>query len=76
MKLSAQNAIKIMLGLLLMVIFFHLLIMIQIIPYEIAWGGRLQNTEQMYMFEAFSILINLFLCFILLMKGSFINYYL
>lgn len=73
MKLSAQNAIKIMLGLLLMVIFFHLLIMLKVIPYEIAWGGRLQNTEQMYMFEAFSILINLSLLFILLMKGRYIK---
>lgn len=73
MKISAQNAIKIMLGLLLSVIFFHLLIMIQVIPYEIAWGGRLQNIEQMYMFEAVSILINLFLLLILLMKGRYIK---
>lgn len=74
MKISAQNAIKIMLGLLLMVIFFHLLIMIQVIPYEIAWGGRLRNIEQMYMFEAVSILLNLFLLFILLMKGRYTKY--
>ncbi len=73
MKLPAQNAIKIMLGLLLIVIFFHLLIMIKVIPYEIAWGGRLQNIEQMYMFEALSILINLSLLFILLMKGRYIK---
>ncbi len=73
MKLPAQNAIKIMLGLLLIVIFFHLLIMIKEIPYEIAWGGRLQNIEQMYMFEALSILINLSLLFILLMKGRYIK---
>jgi len=76
MNLSAQNAIKIMMGLLLMVIFFHVLIMIQVIPYEIAWGGRLQNTEQMYMFEALSILLNLFLLFILLMKGRYIKFWL
>ncbi len=73
MKLPSQSAIKIMLGLLLIVIFFHLLIMIKVIPYEIAWGGRLQNIEQMYMFEALSILINLSLLFILLMKGRYIK---
>lgn len=74
MKLYAQNAIKIMLGLLSMVILFHVLIIIKIIPYNIAWGGRLQTDEQMYVFETFSILFNLFLGFILLMKGSYINY--
>jgi hypothetical protein len=47
--------------------------MIQVIPYKIAWGGRLQNIEQMYMFEAVSILLNLFLLFILLMKGRYIK---
>jgi hypothetical protein len=74
MKLPAQNAINIMLGLLSMVIFFHLFIIIKIIPYEIAWGGRLQTDEQMYVFETISILINLMLCFILLMKGRYIKF--
>lgn len=74
MKQKAQNVIRIMLGLLSMVILFHVLIIVKIIPYNIAWGGRLQTDEQMYVFETISILINLFLCFILLMKGRYINY--
>ena len=74
MKLHAQNATRIMLGLLSMVILFHLLVIMKVIPYTIAWGGRLQTDEQMYMFETTSILINLFLGFILLMKGRYINY--
>lgn len=74
MKLNAQTAIKIMLGILCMVILFHVLIMVKIIPYNIAWGGRLQTDEQMYIFETTSILINLFLGFILLMKGRYITY--
>lgn len=74
MKLNAQNVIKIMLGLLFMVILFHVLIIIKIIPYNIAWGGRLQTDEQMYIFEIASILINLFLGFILLMKGNYFKY--
>ncbi len=73
MKSLAQNSIQIMLGLILLVILFHLLIMIEVIPYEIAWGGRLQTDEQMYVFETISILINFFLLFILLMKGRYIK---
>lgn len=63
-----------MLWLLSMVILFHALIIVKIIPYNIAWGGRLQKDEQMYIFESTSILINLFLGFILLIKGRYINY--
>lgn len=75
MKIGTQNAIKIMLGLLTIVISLHLLIMIKIIPYKVAWGGRLQNDEQMYVFETISIIINLLLIFILLMKGRYIQFY-
>jgi len=75
MKIGTQNAIKIMLGLLTIVMLLHLLIMIKIIPYTVAWGGRLQNDEQMYVFETISIIINLLLSFILLMKGNYIKFY-
>lgn len=64
-----------MLGLLFVVIIFHLCIITKIIPYEITWGGRLQNDSEMYIFEAISISINLFLVFVLLMKGEYIKFY-
>ena len=72
--METQNAIKILLRILSMVIFLHLLVMLKIISYKIAWGGRLQNDEQMYMFETLSIIINLLLGLILLMKGRYIQY--
>ena len=72
MKIRADNAIKILLGLLTIVILLHFLIMLKTIPYKIAWGGRLQNDEQMYMFESLSIIINLILTIALLMKGRYI----
>jgi membrane protease YdiL (CAAX protease family) len=74
MKIKQQNAINILLVILSIVILLHILIIIKIIPYQIAWGGRLQNDEQMYMFETISIIINLFLIFILIMKGRYIQY--
>ena len=67
--------IKIMLGLLIAVIIFHLCIIIKIIPYEITWGGRLQNDSEMYIFEIISIMINLFLGFVLLMNAGYIKPY-
>ncbi len=67
-------SIKIFLSLLIAIILFHISIMVKIIPYHIAWGGRLQSDIQMYVFEAFSILVNLFLVWILLMKGNYVSY--
>jgi hypothetical protein len=53
---------------------FHSCILLKIIPYDITWGGRLQNDQEMYAFETTSIAINLFLIWILLMKGDFVAY--
>jgi hypothetical protein len=78
MKVNQVNLkvlIKIFLSLLLAIVGFHFCIIAKIIPYNIAWGGRLQNDSEMYVFESISILINLFLGFVLLMKGEFIRYY-
>lgn len=61
---------------LLAVILFHVSIILKIVPYEITWGGRLKNDSEMYVFETISILINLFLCFILLIKGQYIRAFL
>jgi hypothetical protein len=71
--MNPRIAIKMMLWLLVAVILFHLCIVLKFIPYEITWGGRLKNDTEMYVFESLSILINLLLCFILLIKGNYLN---
>jgi hypothetical protein len=71
--MTSKTAIKIMLGLLVTVILFHLSIVFKLVPYDIAWGGRLQNDEQMYVFEAISISINIFLIVLLLIKREFLK---
>ena len=74
MTFILNNAIKIFLGQLILIILFHLCIIIKIIPYNITWGGRLTNDTEMYVFEAISILINVFLSWVLLMKGNLVKY--
>lgn len=69
-----NKTINIVLGLLIAVILFHISVVAGAIPYDIAWGGRLQNDSEMYVFEAISILINLFLGLVLLMKGDYIKF--
>ena len=67
-------SIKLFLGLLFFVILFHICIILKIIPYNIAWGGRLTNDTEMYVFETISILINIFLSWILLMKSNLLKF--
>ena len=71
--MKAQTAIKIMFCLLAVVVLFHLCILLKIIPYGITWGGRLKNDQEMYVFESLSIAINLFLGFLLALKGALLK---
>ena len=71
--MTPRIAIKMMLWLLGTVIIFHSCIVLKIIPYKITWGGRLQNDTEMYLFESISILINLFLAFVLSIKGNYLT---
>lgn len=68
-------SLKLFLGLLSAVIVFHVCIIVKIIPYAIAWGGRLHNDSEMYVFEFVSIGVNLFLGFVLLMKSHYLKFY-
>ena len=72
--INASAAIKLFIALLLLVVVFHLCVLIKLIPYSIAWGGRLTNDAEMYVFESVSILINLFLIWVLLMKGAYLKF--
>jgi hypothetical protein len=64
----------ILLGILGAVIVFHLLIFLKVIPYDIAWGGRLSNDQEMYVFETVSIGINLLLGWVVLMKCDLVRF--
>ena len=71
--MNPKHPIKILLCLLAAITLFHLGIIAKIIPYEVTWGGKLNNDADMYVFEIISILINLFLGFVLLIKGNYLK---
>ena len=68
-----RTAANIMLVIIGLVTLFHLALLLKIIPYNIAWGGRLTNDSEMYVFESVSIIINLFLGLTLLVKANYIK---
>jgi len=63
-----------MIGLLIIIILFHFCIIIKIVPFNIAWGGRLKNATQMYIFEAISIILNGLLLTVLFLKINYLKY--
>ncbi len=65
--------LKILLGICSLILIFHFLILLKVIPYEITWGGRLKNDTEMYTFETLSIAINLFFVYVLLQKGAYVK---
>ena len=71
--MNPKLAIKLMLGLIGVIILLHSAILMKIIPYNITWGGRLENNIEMYVFEIMSILINLFLVVLLLVRGRYLS---
>jgi hypothetical protein len=62
-----------MIGLLSVVLVFHILILIKIIPYAIVWAGKISSLEQMRKLEVVSILVNSFSIIILMLKAGYIK---
>lgn len=71
--MNPKLAIKIMLISIGAVMLLHIGILLKLVPYEMAWGGRLKSDKEMYIFEGISILVNGFLLFVLLVKGNYLK---
>lgn len=64
-KLLAFNlAVKLSIAIMVFATIFNFLVLIDILPYTIVWGGRLQDRKEVIVFEIISILINI-LCVLL-----------
>ena len=73
--MNPKLAIKLMLWLIGVIILLHSAILMKIIPYNTTWGGRIENNIEMYVFEIMSILINLFLVVLLLLRGRYLSFF-
>ncbi|TDY72859.1 hypothetical protein CLV96_1875 [Leptospira meyeri] len=51
---------RILIGLFSMTMIFHILALLQVIPFQYLWGGRLSSVEEMYVMESVSLLVNAF----------------
>ena len=71
--ISAKSAAKLIIFINVCVTLFHLLIVAQIIPYNIVWGGRLTSYSEMIRFESFSIAINLLIMAVAAMASGLVK---
>ena len=74
-RINMKIAANAMIILNLCLVIFHILIMVRIIPYNIVWGGRLENVSQMYVFETASLTINLAIIAVIGIKIGYIKPY-
>lgn len=65
-------AIALIIALSLLII-FHFLILIKIVPYQVIWGGRIENQTQLLRFEIFSVGINLVMILFVSVKAGFLK---
>jgi hypothetical protein len=68
-----QVAIKGIVTILSLVVVFHFLVLFDVIPFEIVWGGRLKSSSEMISFELVSICINLLLLVIVGIYSGFLK---
>ena len=66
--MNKKVALIIMFFILGIVLIFHFLILTNQIPYEKVWAGKLNSIEEMKSFETISILLNIFMLMILIVK--------
>jgi len=69
-RISFKVSVQIVTALNIVVIIFHGLVLVQIIPFDVVWGGRLSNLDEMRVFETVSIMVNAFLISIVSIKAG------
>lgn len=69
MKLMKTKPFEIVaLGILLSYCIFHILILLQVIPFTVVWGGKITSFEKIVILEGVALVVMLFLSIVLAMK--------
>jgi hypothetical protein len=66
----ASNALLIMF---ILVMLFHVLVLLGIVPFDIVWGGQLKSKEEMIRFEITSIALNSVMLGIVMMQAGLLK---
>jgi hypothetical protein len=53
-------------------LFMHVLILFKIIPYHFVWGGQINNSTDLFIFESISIIVQILFLFIIAVKAGYL----
>ena len=71
--ISTKTAAKIMLALLGLLVLFHVLVIIGVIPPGIVWGGRADDsTDRLIILETFGVIITIIMALIVGIKAGYL----
>lgn len=74
-KIISESAVgKSLLALLSAIMLFHVLVIINVIPYEIIWGGRIRNRRELINLELISIIVNAIMIFVVLIRTGMVGF--
>ncbi|XDD54557.1 hypothetical protein AB3N62_01760 [Leptospira sp. WS4.C2] len=72
-KKTRTIASKILIVLFSFTMIFHIVALLQLIPYQYLWGGRLGSVEEMYVMESISFVVNGFFLWACIRYLQYIN---
>lgn len=68
MTTRKKNALQVLFVILTIVLIFHLMVLLEIIPFEFVWAGKLQSVKEMRQFETVSIVLNTLMLSVFVVK--------
>ncbi len=71
--MKKTTTLSVMLIIIELLLVLHFSILFGLIPYDQVWAGRLKSVDEMYQFETFSIIINVFILIVLFAKRRMVK---
>ncbi len=71
--MSVRTSAYILLGISFLALCYHLSILVGLVPFDAAWGGRLKNREEMMVLEGISLIVQSILIIALLAKAQLLR---
>ena len=71
--INSKFAIHGLLTILSLFILFHLLVILNVIPFGVVWGGTMKDRSQMLTFETVSIIINILMLAVAAIKAGYLK---
>lgn len=56
-----------------LIILFHLAVIFGLVPINMIWGGRLKTKEELYLFESISLVLNVLMLWVIVVRMGYVR---